>query len=862
MTRRERVFIAFRRALVVAVCAAVAYLSVVAVFSWVPPIWFGRPGSGATTAIVGVVLTVLCVLSYRAQTRERPGAIPGGVIAILVASSAALAFSSYVRCHDARHFPFVTALIWTIGTVRGSSSGYSLANGKTCPAVTPAALDIARTAGEFVLYVGVIAIVAALFATEIDRARIGVARSVTAIVDVDDDSRSMVTAVARTVKKEKQSQLAVIVARSQVDGVRDLRNEGARIVVADLDKLDKLELLPLWKKIHQLYLLSASPTTNLRRLAAIEQRMRATTKKQRLPLIVRIDDPWQAESWRAQRLGGSDTLWAADAVGIYEVTADRLLDRIIGAGRITRIAVCGNSPLTLALCARLARRHLERSYYTPPDAAPLPALTIVASNAEEYRKDIDIHHRQLGFPPADQWLAAANGAPSLPLLITLINAEENGHAAENEGQADTDKGGHADAENRGRTLRTRAIQVLRRTATPAGRRMAKRAATDVGKQSDVDKDGGAAAKDEDADSDIENPTVSVIFVLPPGQGGVDAMLGTRLAARFPNMPIFALDPKTDQYEDGMAPIVGQLGTFRPGMDVPYGQGHDAWERAAMLIHERYAAQAGHDSDVTKPWAELDEFYRGSNRRLVRNTLWMVEKIAGHTWDTFGGVPDQPMPADLAESPPAERLAAIGFDHDIATDMAKAEHEDWVRYLRKWGWRYAPKRDNARKERPDLVPWNTLVEKNPDAVNAALNSLATTLYSLRELGFRSRPMWQRYRHVGTVTSTRHLKPWTWTTASGKTMRARAGGWEVSDGNGSSWSVPDKMFRSSYVHVDGNRWRRTGCFRARPAREGETIDAPDGQSVATGSDWVVEGTDGEQWVVPTDVFVREYEPLNSA
>ena len=284
MTRRERVLVASKRALIVAVCVALAYLSVVALFSWVPPIWFGQPGSGATIAIVAVALTVVCVINYRAQIRDRPGAIPTGVIVILVASSAALAFSSFFHCYDHKHPPLVTALIWTIGAVRGSRSGNSLADGHICPAVTPAALDIARTAGQFVLYVGVIAIVAALVTTEIDRARIKLARSVTAIVDIDDDSRSMVTAVALTVKREKQGQLALIVAQSQVTEVSDLRGEGARIIVADLDKLDRLELLPLWKKIHQLYLLSASPATNLRRLAAIEQRMRPTTRKHRLPL--------------------------------------------------------------------------------------------------------------------------------------------------------------------------------------------------------------------------------------------------------------------------------------------------------------------------------------------------------------------------------------------------------------------------------------------------------------------------------------------------------------------------------------------------------------------------------------------------
>jgi hypothetical protein len=810
VTRRERAIVLLRRALLVAVCVAVAYLSLLAAFPRVPPVWrFGRPDSALTTLVVAGILTALCVLSYRATTRERPGAIPAGVIAILATVSTLLALSSYLRCHDAKHPPLFNALVWTIATLRGNSSDYQLANGKKCPAVTPAALEIARPTGQLVFYVSVITILVALLTTEIDRARIRLARSVTAIVDVDDDSRSMVTAVAGTLGKE--SHLALIVAQKQVAGVRDLRGQGVRIIVADLDRLDRVELLSLWRKTRQLYLLSASPTTNLRRLAAIEPRLRAMTRR-RLLLAVRIDDPWQAESWRAQRLGGSDMLWAADAVGIYEVTAARLLDRIISMGRITRIAVIGSSLLTVALCANLARRRLERSYYTPPDVAPLPVLTIVANNAEEYRKDIDLHQRQRGFPGTDQWLAAANGTPSLASLITLIEAEKDAHP-------EADK--------------------------------------NVRPQPDRDAQPDAAKPE-----DTENPTLAVIFAMPPGQGGADAMLGTRLAARFPTLPIFMLDPKTDQYQDTIRPIVGQLRMFRPAMDAPSSQGHDTWERAAMLIHERYAAQVGHDSDATKSWAELDEFYRGSNRRLVRNMLSMVETIAGHTWDTFGGVPDQPISAELAEGPPLERLAAIGFDRHTAMAMAEAEHESWVRYYHKWGWRPGPTRDNARKKRPDLVHWHALVKENPDAVNVALNSLATTLYSLRELGFRSRPVWQRYRRTGTVTATRHAKPWPWTTASGETMRARAGDWEVSDGDGSSWSVRDKIFRSSYEHIDGNRWRRTGCCRARPARDGETVDTLEGQSIATGFDWVVEGTQGERWLVPDDVFARHYQRVESA
>lgn len=813
MARRKPSEVAIRDALFVATCLVVAYLSLLAAFSWVPPIWFGKPESTATFFVVAALLTALCVLSYRVHAKQRPGAIPTGVISILFVSGAALAISSYAPCHDGKHPPLFTPLMWTIGTVKGNTSDYQLANGKACPLPTPEALSIARVTGQSALYVGLITITFAFFTTQVDRARIRYARSVTSIVDVDDDARSMVTAVAQT--RDKRSRLALIVAESKVNEVRELRGRGARIIAVDIDRPEMLAQLPLWKKIDKLYLLAASPTTNLRRLAAIEKRLGAA-HKQRLPLIVRIDDPWQAESFRAQRLGGSDTRWAADAVGVYEVTATRLLEQIISTGRVTKIIVCGTSPLTLALCANLARRQLERTYYAARDTPPLPTLTIVAANAEEYRQDHEHHQQQLGFPPKAEWLDAVAKPPSLPVLTPLITATCEGEIP---------------------------------TA----------AAPDGGTPTAAAPDGGIPTA---APGGI--PTAAVILVTSPGPGSSDATLGTRLAARFPTLPIFALDPKADEIQDlDVAPIVGQLRTFRLAMDVPAGLGHDAWERAAMLIHERFAAQArarGRDDEATKPWAQLNEFYRGSNRRTVRNALWMVEKIAGHTWDTFGGVPDAPMSADVANSDPLARLRAIGFDRDAAMAMAKAEHQDWCRYYRKAGWKYGPQRDNDRKLNPNLIGWHA-VEDNPAALEASLSSLAATLYSLRELGYRSRPLWQRFRRVGCVTAQRRTEAWSWTSESGNTMRAGAGDWAVSDGDGRSWSVRDDVFHSSYQHIDGNRWCRCGFVRARPARGGERITTLEGPTLAGATDWVVKGAAGEEWVVPGDRFARQYEAVDS-
>jgi hypothetical protein len=51
-------------------------------------------------------------------------------------------------------------------------------------------------------------------------------------------------------------------------------------------------------------------------------------------MVVRIDDPWQAEYWRRTNAyrtsgSGSSVRWISDALSVYEVTAELILDRIL-----------------------------------------------------------------------------------------------------------------------------------------------------------------------------------------------------------------------------------------------------------------------------------------------------------------------------------------------------------------------------------------------------------------------------------------------------------------------------------------------------------------------------------------------------
>ena len=764
------------------VVAMVAYLAVLALHpslrdglpGWLR--WFGRPASWQTMTIIIVAIVVLCVLSYRAGYARGPGSVSLTVVLALTSMNVVLGFASYWNCHDETHAVFITPLMYTAQLLKGSVSELKLSGG-VCPEPTPVALDLAQLSALGVIFVGVTSVVVALFQAQVDRLRARTARSVTVVVGVDDDSRSMVRAVADTL--EPNSQLVLVTSDPSRPSVVESRRDGARVVPVDLESRHAVQTLSLWHKLHRLYLLDADAATNLMRLEAIGQRRSALGVDRRVPMIVRIDDPWHAAAWRAEQFGGRDSRWVADAVGKYEVTARRLLDEITAAGGVSRILACGMSALTLALCADLDQRKRERRFYADKGDSAVPAITLVGLAADEYRRDHLHRQQRLGFAPGDESIGAVDEPPSMTVLARLIGVSDG---------------------------------------------------TDTG-----------------------STAVILVDADPMFGAGIDPTLGTRLAMRFPDLMVFGWNPNARM---GSAPSnLGQLRTYRLTMDLPSGQAHDAWERAAMLIHERYRTTVGGTSPARRPWAELDEFYRGSNRRQVRNALWIVEQVGGHTWNDLDGAASAAAPQP-ASADPLERLQAMGFDRSSALAMARAEHDDWCRYYRNAGWQHGEIRDEERKTHPNLTEWHS-IEADPALLNSALTSLAETLSQLRELGYRSAPAWRRYRRVGVVTAEQRQQPWTWTSDSGDTLQAGRGDWVVEEPGGRRWSVRDDIFRATHEHIDGSRWRRTGFVLARPARSGETVDTLEGPATASQGGWVLRGEGGEQWPVSAEEFARRYD-----
>jgi hypothetical protein len=86
----------------------------------------------------------------------------------------------------------------------------------------------------------------------------------------------------------------------------------------------------------------------------------------------------------------------------------------------------------------------------------------------------------------------------------------------------------------------------------------------------------------------------------------------------------------------------------------------------------------------------------------------------------------PMPRDTSgvELPPEIR--------QLTELLARNTHENWARQRLNDGWRWGPRRDDAKKEHPSLVPYEDLSEKEKEYDRlTAMESVKTIL----SLGYR-------------------------------------------------------------------------------------------------------------------------------
>lgn len=355
-------------------------------------------------------------------------------------------------------------------------------------------------------------------------------------------------------------------------------------------------------------------------------------------------------------------------------------------------------------------------------------------------------------------------------------------------------------------------------------------------------------------------------------------LGTRLAVRYPELPVFELADGSRPLL-GDEPAVGRLAAFNLALADATGRSADAWERAARAVHERYRRRFP-DARLAVPWAELPrEFYRDSNRRQLHSILDAMAAL-GRSWAPTRPEPQPgPDPDRLASSGTGERieagLAFFGLTEAELSRVAEQEHESWRRQYLADGWQPGAERDDSRRRHPDLKPWAAL---GADTRRKTMAGVVDTLFALRALGYRSVPAgageqlagerpeptrtvhWVEYERIGEVRAERLTRPLEWASAGGDQLTGAAGDWVVSDPSGGRRTVTDASFRAGHRHLAGDRWARTGRVRARPAWDGETVSTQEGPAVARPGSWVVQDEAGNEWIVPEDHLSASYRSAN--
>ena len=147
----------------------------------------------------------------------------------------------------------------------------------------------------------------------------------------------------------------------------------------------------------------------------------------------------------------------------------------------------------------------------------------------------------------------------------------------------------------------------------------------------------------------------------------------------------------------------------------------------FLRNERLAGRR-EDDDAMKPWEELPEVLKESNRDQAADI--------GRKLDDAG--------LDLVLSS-AWGPAKFSFSAEDMTSLSVLEHDRWMRKLIADSWKPGPVKDISRKVHPLLVPWDQLSEedreKDRNAVRAIPSLLARSGYAIvprRQPSRRVRP----------------------------------------------------------------------------------------------------------------------------
>ncbi|MGC8493462.1 MAG: RyR domain-containing protein [Syntrophobacteraceae bacterium] len=136
------------------------------------------------------------------------------------------------------------------------------------------------------------------------------------------------------------------------------------------------------------------------------------------------------------------------------------------------------------------------------------------------------------------------------------------------------------------------------------------------------------------------------------------------------------------------------------------------DKLASAWHEAYPRR-GQNGPADKPWGQLDETYRESNRAAADHLDIKLHSI---------GLERRPK-AECGEN------EVKTLDPDQAELLSKVEHARWC--AERWldGWRWGEEKDPKDKIHPDLVPWDKLPEAERKIDEVLVSQVFTALESI-------------------------------------------------------------------------------------------------------------------------------------
>jgi hypothetical protein len=151
----------------------------------------------------------------------------------------------------------------------------------------------------------------------------------------------------------------------------------------------------------------------------------------RIPLTVRIDDPWQAEVWRRSFLASTERSWVADAVGRYEVSAAKLV-RHLTTQRVdtadmappSTVVLCGLYPLTYALASELAQLQRELQLYEKAGVVRPTNVIIFAKGAQSFVDDHEIRQGRMAPDGTMLPVAARDEEPTVDRIAKFLDGKD------------------------------------------------------------------------------------------------------------------------------------------------------------------------------------------------------------------------------------------------------------------------------------------------------------------------------------------------------------------------------------------------------------------------------------------------------